>query len=69
MAGKLDFDDTRDAIGVGGLSDAERKNMLKPSKMLVARFSKKVLKDPTGSDDDDSKSGSGKGSWKRHTLC
>ena len=29
MAGKLDFDDTRDAIGVGGLSDAERKNMLK----------------------------------------
>lgn len=29
MSGKLDFDDTRDAIGVDGLSDAERKNMLK----------------------------------------
>ena len=69
MAGKLDFDDTRDAIGVGGLSDAERKNMLKTFQDAGGQVLKEGFKkDPTGSDDDDGKSGgSGKGSLGRGT--
>lgn len=65
MAGKLDFDDTRDAIGVGGLSDAERKNMLKTFQDAGGQVLKEGFKkDPTGSGGDDDKSGKGGGSGK-----
>ena len=65
MAGKLDFDDTRDAIGVGGLSDAERKDMLKTFKDAGGEVLKEGFKkSPSGANDDEkseSKGGGGLG--------